>query len=324
MGIKGLVPFLKKKGCLPESIPLKNMNGFTIAIDTPGLLYKYKYVSVKEELELTNVIFDEVDEDKVNERIWQFISSFCDILSNHNISPIFVFDGEQTEVKKKCKEKRRKERQKKIDKAEELLSKIRDCLEDPFIDYSSLLDEYKKLQASSISIKDKEINFIRDSLKGSGLTTLKAYGEAEKLCVELEKGKIASAVYSQDTDCLAMGCKKMIRKIEKSFDTNGFPVYMTECFKLKNILPKLGENFTFDMFQDLCIMCGCDFNDNVFRVGPKRSFDLLVKHGNIDKIIIKEKKKDFSILNYVDCKKIFNVESLTNMEDVLLKFSFNA
>ncbi len=43
-----------------------------------------------------------------------------------------------------------------------------------------------------------------------------------------------------------------------------------------------GLGMSMDRFIDLCIMCGCDYANNIRGIGPMRSLQLIQKHGSIE------------------------------------------
>lgn len=43
-----------------------------------------------------------------------------------------------------------------------------------------------------------------------------------------------------------------------------------------------GMNVSMDQFVDMCIMCGCDYVNNIRGIGPVRALQLIQKHGTID------------------------------------------
>lgn len=99
--------------------------------------------------------------------------------------------------------------------------------------------------------------------------------EAECCCADLCKRGLVDAVMSEDTDVLAYGSPFFLTKID---------TYNDVCVELnyQEILKEL--KFRKEQFLDLCIMCGCDYNKNIFKVGPESSYKLLLKYGNIDNI----------------------------------------
>ena len=62
-------------------------------------------------------------------------------------------------------------------------------------------------------------------------------------------------------------------------------------------------------------MLGCDFNTNIPRIGPKKSWDLMNKHNSIEEILSNNSKlKDTSdCLNYKKCRELFSKE-FTNLK----------
>ena len=49
---------------------------------------------------------------------------------------------------------------------------------------------------------------------------------------------------------------------------------------LENVLKAL--DLTQEQFIDLCCMLGCDFCDNVYKVGPETAYKLIKTHGSWD------------------------------------------
>jgi 5'-3' exonuclease len=59
-----------------------------------------------------------------------------------------------------------------------------------------------------------------------------------------------------------------------------------------------------DSFLDLCIMCGCDYNKNIFRVGPEKAYKYIQKYSSIEDISANT-PLDVSILNHVRGRELF-------------------
>ena len=75
------------------------------------------------------------------------------------------------------------------------------------------------------------------------------------------------------------------------------------------------------MYQknNLCILCGTDYNKNIYKVGPKKAYDLLKKHESIDNFTI-----DTSILNHIRVRELFcpkydTFNIISNDDDILKK-----
>jgi 5'-3' exonuclease len=119
--------------------------------------------------------------------------------------------------------------------------------------------------------------------------------EAETMCADLcMQGKV-DAVLSEDTDVLAYGANTFLTKINTTTGT---------CIRLKHVdmLNRLGVNA--NEFLDFCIMCGTDYNKNIFKIGPSKALKLIEQYKNIEKVH-EETKIDISILNHVRVRQLF-------------------
>ena len=56
-------------------------------------------------------------------------------------------------------------------------------------------------------------------------------------------------------------------------------------------------------FTDFCILCGTDYNPNLFRVGPEKAYKLISEFKSIDEIKI----HDISSLNHIRVRELFSV-----------------
>lgn len=119
--------------------------------------------------------------------------------------------------------------------------------------------------------------------------------EAETTCSDLCKRGLVDAVLSEDTDVLAYASPVFLSKINTSNGT---------CTRIKyqNMLDSL--DLSSSEFLDLCIMCGCDYNKNIFRVGPEKAFKYIKTHSTIEEISVNT-KLDVSILNHLRGRELF-------------------
>lgn len=303
MTIKGLLPFLRDN-CPGAFIELEKskFRGSRVAIDADNILHKFMSTAHRDVVNSTDVCTTEPDRDEIIKKWLIRIKKFVlDLLHNGTI-PLFIFDGDKRAVAKtKTRAKRRESKQKQIDKMEELKAKILklDLLERT-PDMTTELR--KKMQNLGFVCKeDKEIAMA--VLSGIGIPVMKATGEAEKLCAMLcIEGKVA-AVYSNDSDLVAFGCPLTISGVEGySYNpVSGFSEETYKCYLFKPVLASL--NMDYKTFLDLCIMSGCDFNDNIFRVGIKTSFKILKECKSIDDL--PEKYTDrVKCLKHLLCRNI--------------------
>ena len=117
--------------------------------------------------------------------------------------------------------------------------------------------------------------------------------EAETMCADLCKRKLVNAVLSEDSDVLAYGSPILLLKLNM---LNG------KCLQIKysNLLKSL--YLTSSQFLDFCIMCGTDYNKNIYRVGPDKAYNLIKTYSTIENI---SKYIDTSILNHIRIREIF-------------------
>ncbi len=119
--------------------------------------------------------------------------------------------------------------------------------------------------------------------------------EAETTCADLCKRSLVAAVLSEDTDVLAYGAPVFLSKIDTATDN---------CVQINHSTLLEGLELTYDEFLDLCIMCGTDYNKNIFRIGPEKAYKLIKQYRNIDEIA-KRTKHDISILNHIRGRELF-------------------
>jgi 5'-3' exonuclease len=303
MGIKGLNQFLKQYS--PDAfvdLPKSYFRGKRIAIDSDQILRKLMSRAHKEIVDKTDVVVNDPDRDEIIKR-WLFhLKHLLLDLLKIGATPIFIFDGQAVPEKSETREKRKEVKLKAIRKAEEEKEKILqiDVLERTPQMVTSLRKKMHHLGYLSSDEKD----ICMDILSGLGIPVLRATGEGEKLCAMLcIEGKV-DAGYSKDTDFIALGCPLTINE-PGNYIYNPQTHRMEESFKCTLFKPILSAlEIEYKTFLDLCIMGGCDFNKNIFRVGLKRSYPILKACKTIDQLPNKYHDK-MECLNHLKCRNIF-------------------
>jgi flap endonuclease-1 len=324
MGIRALNKFLQAK-CRSsiKSIPLSELSGKKIAVDIS--IYLYKYIS----------------ENALLENLYLMISLFRE----HNIIPIFIFDGKPPTEKndtiasrKKNKTDAREEyyrlkllvesmktetqtdldvdgdadtsdaeskRQKEIEKEKE--NEIND-----------ITQSMEQLKKKFISIKYDDIQNVKTLLQAYGMTYFEAPGEADILCAKLVTNNIVYACLSEDTDMFVYGCGRVLRYLSLTLSN-------VVIYDLNNILKTL--NVTIDEFKRICILYGCDYSHELDNE-PKikllnifHAFQLFKKYRDDTSAldfyewIIKEKiHSDDYIDNINKSMKLFEIDETKNLE----------
>lgn len=324
MGIKGLNNFLRNK--CPSSfieIPKSYFKNKRIAIDANNLLHKLKSRAHKEIVNKTDVAVKEPDDDEICRRWLYHIRCFVIELLQIGATPIFVRDGTHVPQKSATQKKRREDRDKMINAAEDLKIKIRSI--DELERTPAMVTELRKKMQNLGTMPRDEVDLALTILQALGIPVLVATGEAEKLCAMLCIEGRVDAVYSRDTDLVALGCPLIINEPGGYLkNANGNVEEGFKCTIFKPILSAL--NMTYSAFVDLCIMSGCDFNDNIPHLGVGKAYDTLVQCGSIENLPQKFHKQttcknprhgtclriaemfedQTDCLNYNKCREIFS------------------
>lgn len=339
MGIKGLNAFLRAK--TPNAfveLPNSYFRGKRIAIDSDNILRRLMSRAHKEIVNRTDVTVREPDRDEIIKRWFYHTKNFIADWLRVGATPIFVFDGKYIPSKAKTQQKRRADRQKTADAAEDYKIKVME-LDELERTQDMLIELRKKMQnLSSLSKDEKEMMMC--ILSAIGIPVLVAEGEGEKLCAMLCIEGRVDAVYSRDTDLVAFGCPLTINE-PSGFMYNPDTKEAEDSHKCTLFKPVLsGLNLEYETFVELCIMAGCDFNDNIPHLSVSKAYDLLVKCNSIDNLPQKYHKRatcnnsrhgtcqrvkeafedQVDCLNHEECRDIFShkpSESICQDEIVL-------
>ncbi|XP_054452436.1 probable flap endonuclease 1 homolog isoform X4 [Anoplopoma fimbria] len=233
MGITKLADLIRSDA--PDAISHKDISDYTgkvIALDTSVVVNQFR-AATPSLSPLTGLFF----------RTLTFLE--------HDIKPVFVFDGKPPEEKTAVLQKRAETagwRSANLTGAAS--SQTKDCLQ---------------------------------LLKLLGVPVIQAPGDAEALCAQLVREGTVDAVASEDMDTLPFGANILIRQLNAKKDSE-----VVE-YSLTKLLEKLKMNQ--EEFVDLCILLGCDYCDKIAGLGPKRALALIQKHHTIEKVVLEINRK---------------------------------
>lgn len=298
MGIQNFHQFVKKRAPhVYRQIHLSEYAGKKVAVDISGLIYKYKILN----------------KDRWLDSFMYLILS----LRRNRVHPIFVFDGEAPKEKDGEKTKRSQQRKQLTDKVftlresldayystgesntvlQEEMKKVggAPALGKTVAISTSLLEKrYTQMEAQIVHWGDGELEDLYKMFDLTGVQYITSPTEAETLCASMAlEGKV-DAVVSNDSDVCAYGVKKFL------YEINGMTETCTEI-DYDELLKAL--DLTPSEFLDFCIMCGCDYNDNIPGVGPVNAYKLIKQHHSIDKL---PSTYDITILNHVRSRELFS------------------
>ena len=153
-----------------------------------------------------------------------------------------------------------------------------------------------KMRSQIIQISPKDYILTKELFKILNVPYFHAPLEAETTCSDLCKRGLVDAVLSEDTDVLAYGCPVFLSKINTTDST---------CIRIKYPEMLSALSLQSQEFLDLCIMCGTDYNKNIYKIGPEKAYKYLQKHSSIENISTCNPNIDISILNHVRIRQLF-------------------
>ena len=137
-----------------------------------------------------------------NDSLLENIYLMCVLMRHHNITPIFIFDGDKPKEKRDELNRRREQRREAWLKYDKLIA---DSNENE-LNSTKVKKELTKLKRQCIKIKSHHIEEIKKLITFLGMNYIVAEGEADKLCAELVINKQADACMSDDMDLFVYGC----------------------------------------------------------------------------------------------------------------------
>lgn len=285
---------------------LSDYKGKRLAIDAPLWMRSFMATSQKTVSQHTSVIEGPPDRSEVL-KLWlsralEYIKTFLSL----GITPVFVFDGTAVPDKNDTREKRQEAKEKvenEIIYLEEEQKRY-DILMVP----EEITIRLRDLYSQQSFISREEIEVLMTALQGIGIPVIQATGEAEQLCSLLSIEGICEAVISKDRDCYAFGCPYLITDISPTRWNNGVRDRSITRSALADILSTI--DMSFETFVDFCIMSGCDFNTNIYKVGGVKCYEYLKECKSLNNLPESfTSKHSLAPLNIERCREIFKVVS---------------
>jgi len=162
----------------------------------------------------------------------------------HNITPLFIFDGIAPKEKQQTIKDRQEERVDAQDKYETIGNTLS----------SYSLHELKR-KRTRVSNKDRKQ--LRELFDHSGVMYTFAMAEADSLCAEYVLSGEAWACMSDDMDLFVYNCPRVIRYFSLINKT-------AILYTISEILAEI--DISFDIFQDICILSGTDYNKTPYDI----------------------------------------------------------
>ena len=260
MGIRMLNKFLQEK-CKDSisCVHLASLSGKKIVVDIS--IYLYKFLS----------------EGALLENLYLMISIFRE----HNITPIFIFDGKPPSEKNDTiafRKKNKKNAREEYYRLKQILdgiesdaesSKESDTVSTCVNNIGKTVVEFdeetsvtiptnsveirkimERLKKKFVILKSEHIQNAKTLLQAYGMTYYESPGEADMLCAKLVSKNIVYACLSEDTDMFVYGCNRVLRYVSLTCST-------AILYEFQGILKTLDMDIY--EFRQLCIMFGCDY-----------------------------------------------------------------
>jgi len=235
-----------------EAVSFGDLSG-VVAVDAHNWLYRYLTTTVKftdsrayttaEGEEVANLI-----------GVVQGLPKFFE----HDLTPVFVFDGAVTDLKSDEVERRREQRERYEDDLEE----AREAGDEVAI---------ARLDSRTQRLTDTIVETTRGLLEHLDVPVVDAPAEGEAQAAYMARRGQVDYAGSEDYDTLLFGAPLTLRQLTSSGDP--------ELMDFEATLDEL--DLTWEQLVDVAILCGTDFNEGIDGVGPKTAVDLLHDHGDL-------------------------------------------
>ncbi|KAB1193995.1 flap endonuclease-1 [Haloferax sp. MBLA0076] len=236
-----------------SDVSFDEVAGSVVAVDAHNWLYRYLTTTVKwtssekyttsEGEEVANLV-----------GIVQGLPKFFE----HDLTPVFVFDGGVTEMKDDEVAKRREQRE----KAEERLEEAREAGD---------AVEAARMEARTQRLTQTIQDTSRELLCLLDVPVVEAPAEGEAQASYMARKGDADYVGSEDYDTLLFGAPYTLRQLTSKGDP--------ELMDLEGTLEK--HDISYEQLVDIAMLCGTDFNEGITGVGPKTAVKEVKKHGDL-------------------------------------------
>ncbi len=216
----------------------------------------------------------------------------------HNVKPIYVFDGEPSVLK--------------LDTIKER-HKIKEDAKEKMIEAQEAEDfrEAKKFAQRTSKLDSNMIDESKKLIEDMGIPIIQATSEGEAQIAYLVEAGDAWACASQDYDTLLFGGERLVRNfaISRSRKVKDTTITLDiEYISLSKFLKNFG--ITREQLIEMGILIGTDFYPGIKGIGQKIALDLIKKYDSLENVIKnkvaiggKEIQIDFELIKQV--KNIF-------------------
>ncbi|RBI61848.1 flap endonuclease-1 [halophilic archaeon] len=236
-----------------EEVAFDDLGGRLVAVDAHNWLYKYLTTTVKW---TEDEVYTTEDGTEVANLVGvvQGLPKFFE----HDLTPVFVFDGGVTDLKTEEIESRREQRE----KMEERLAEAREAGDEIEV---ARLDAHTQRLTPVIHETTRELFDLLD------VPYVEAPAEGEAQAAHMARNGTVDYAGTEDYDALLLGAPLTLRKLTSKGDP-----------ELMDFEATLDEHdITWEQLVDVAILIGTDFNEGIDGVGPKTALKEVKEHGDL-------------------------------------------
>ena len=237
-----------------EEVDYADLDGSVVAVDAHNWLYRYLTTTVK----FTN---DRVYTTESGDEVANLIGIVQGLpkFFEHDLTPVFVFDGGVTELKEDEIDERREAKR----EAEEKMAEAREAGD---------VIEAARLESRTQRLTDVIHRTTRELFDLLDVPYIEAPAEGEAQVAAMTRNDPdVDYAGSEDYDTLLLGAPLTLRKLT----TRGNP----ELMDFEATLEK--HQLTWSQLVDVGILCGTDFNEGLSGYGPKTALKAVKEHGDL-------------------------------------------
>jgi flap endonuclease-1 len=236
-----------------EAVAFEEIAGSIVAVDAHNWLYRYLTTTVRW---TSDDAYTTADGTEVANLIGvvRGLPKFFE----HDLTPVFVFDGAVTELKDdeiRARREQREQYETQLDEARERGDEI----------------AVSRLESRTQRLTDTIVETTRELLELLDVPVVDAPAEGEAQAAHMARRGSVDYTGTEDYDALLFGSPLTLRKLTSDGDP--------ELMDFDATLDAL--DLTWEQLVDVAILCGTDFNEGVDGVGPKTAVDLLREHGDL-------------------------------------------
>ncbi|MEF8773238.1 MAG: flap endonuclease-1 [Halobacteriales archaeon] len=236
-----------------EEVPFDGLDGRVVAVDAHNWLYRYLTTTVK-------FSADEVyttDDGEAVPNLLGVVQGLPKLLE-HDLLPVFVFDGGVSSLKDEEVQRRREQKE----RAEKRLEAARERGDEL---------EVARLQSRTQRITDLVDATTRELLDRLDVPVVQAPAEGEAQAAHMARAGDADYVGSEDYDALLLGAPLTLRQLTSKGDP--------ELMDFEATLSDL--DLSWEQLVEAAILMGTDYNDGIAGVGPKTAVAAVREHGDL-------------------------------------------